>query len=322
VTVVARWSVWSLAGGLLAVTAFGLLSRAWTDGRVGWVLDLMSHWPKHLALAGLAVGVVAGVRRMRIAAGLSALVVAVNGATVLGLGGYALPQAAPAEARLVRIVSANVHGAMPALEKIARLARTYNADVVAVYEAPDNLTLEQFGALFPDLAARTLPSARPNNGWPLIRRSGLAMRAAPDIAVTTYDGSHGVILRAALQGVQLITAHPPSPGDPGLKADRDRQLVDTSVGLDPDAPFIIAGDFNTTPWGNAYVSAPGTRAGDPRFEGTFPALLGPLGLPIDHIRFGGGLTLTDYRAGPDVGSDHLPLFATFALPPVRNAATH
>ena len=43
-------------------------------------------------------------------------------------------------------------------------------------------------------------------------------------------------------------------------------------------------------------------------------MLGPLGLPIDHIRFGGGLILTDYRVGPHIGSDHLPLFATFALP--------
>ena len=32
------------------------------------------------------------------------------------------------------------------------------------------------------------------------------------------------------------------------------------------------------------------------------------------LTVGGGLVLTDYRAGPDIGSDHLPLFATFALP--------
>jgi endonuclease/exonuclease/phosphatase (EEP) superfamily protein YafD len=95
--------------------------------------------------------------------------------------------------------------------------------------------------------------------------------------------------------------------------DRDQQLAAAGASIDQTRPFIIAGDFNSTPWGRAYASVHGVRAGDPRFQGTFPAVLGPLGLPIDHIRFG-GLTLTDYRVGPDIGSDHLPLFATFALP--------
>lgn len=308
------WIIWALAVGLLGATALGLASHVWTDGRVGWALDLLSHWPKHLMIAGLVVGLIAGVRRMRIAAGVAAAVVAWNGALVLGLSGYALPEVAPAEARLLRVMSLNVHGSLPALETAAGLAREYRADIVAIYEAPEGLTLEQFGALFPELSVWALPSARANNGWPLIRRSALAIRSGSDIAVTTYDGSHGVVLRATMDGVQLVTAHPPSPGDPGLKADRDRQLADTATGLAMEAPFIVAGDFNTTPWGRAYASAPGTRAGDPRFAGTFPAMLGPLGLPIDHIRFGGGLKLTDYREGPDVGSDHLPLFATFALP--------
>lgn len=307
------WIIWALAVALLGATVLGVLSHVWTSGRVGWALDLLSHWPKHLAIAGLVVGVVAGLRRMRIAAGIAAAVVTWNGALALGLSGYALPEAAPADARVLRVVSANVHGSLPALLEVAKQAQAYDADVVAIYEVPDGLIPEQFGLLFPDLPMRALPSERAN-GWPLIRRSGLAVRAAPDINVTTYDGSHGVILRANVQGVQLVTAHPPSPGDAGLKMDRDRQLADTTAGLDTDAPFIVAGDFNTTPWGSAYGSAPGTRAGDPRFEGTFPAFLGPLGLPIDHIRFGGGLVLTDYRTGPDVGSDHLPLFATFALP--------
>lgn len=305
-----RVSVACLAG----LTAGGVLSHVWTSGRAGWALDLLSHWPKHLVMAGLIVGAVAGLRRMHIAAGLAAAVMAWNGAVVLALGGYALPEAPPREARMLRVMSVNVHGAMPALEAAAGLAQAYRADVVAVYEAPDGLTLEQFGALFPELAVRALPSVRAQNGWPLIRRSALAIRAGSDIGVTTYEGSHGVVLRAEIAGVQLVTVHPPSPGDPGLKADRDRQLADTNIGLVMKAPFLIAGDFNTTPWGSAYASAPGTRAGDPRFAGTFPAMLGPLGLPIDHIRFGGGLKLTDYREGPDVGSDHLPLFATFALP--------
>jgi endonuclease/exonuclease/phosphatase (EEP) superfamily protein YafD len=185
---------------------------------------------------------------------------------------------------------------------------------VAIYEAPEELTPEQFDGLFAGLPVRSLPGKRASNGWPLIRRSAMAVRAGPAIDTVMYDGSHGVLMRASLRGVQITSTHPPSPGDPGLRADRDRQLADISAGIDLDRPYIVAGDFNATPWSAAYETVPGARAGDPRFEGTFPAFLGALGLPIDHIKFGGGLVLVDYRAGPDIGSDHLPLVATFALP--------
>ena len=103
-------------------------------------------------IAGLVVGLIAGVRRMRIAAGVAAAVVAWNGALVLGLSGYALPEVAPAEARLLRVMSLNVHGSLPALETAAGLAREYRADIVAIFEAPEGLALEQFGALFPELS--------------------------------------------------------------------------------------------------------------------------------------------------------------------------
>lgn len=315
----AGWIVWALAVSLLGVTALALLSHAWTEGRVGWALDLLSHWPKHLVVVGLIVGVVAGVRRMRLAAGVAAAVVAWNGALVLGLGGYALPQPAPDGARLVRIVSANVHRSMAALERVTELARSYNADIVAVYEVPDDLTHAQFAAMLPDLQMVSTPRpATPPPPWYAPHDptydSALAVRRAATIETGFYDGSRGVLMSSYYSGVQITTTHPPSPGDPGAMFDRDRQLSDIAIGIDTARPFIVAGDFNATPWGRIYGVVPGTRAGDPRFEGTFPAFLGPLGLPIDHIRFGGGLVLTDYRTGPDIGSDHLPLFATFALP--------
>lgn len=309
----AGWIVWTLAVGLLGVTALGLLSHTWTEGRIGWALDLMSHWPKHLAVAGLIVGAVAGVRRMRLAAGVAALVVAWNGALVIGLGGFATPQVAPTGAADIRVVSANVHGSTAAVDQVTRLAHEYGADVVALYEVPASLTVTEVRAKLSGLANISLP-IETTDGYLLFRRSMLATNGTAAIDVATFADSNGVIIRTNVDSVRVVTTHPPSPGTPHLRWDRDRQLAQLDDGLDQERPFIIMGDFNSTPWGEAYRRAPGTRAGDPRFEGTFPAFLGPLGLPIDHIRFGGGLVLTDYRTGPDVGSDHLPLFATFALP--------
>jgi endonuclease/exonuclease/phosphatase (EEP) superfamily protein YafD len=305
--------IWTLAALVAGLTVLSFGDRLGLDGRPGWVFDLLSHWPRHLALAGLVVAGIAFWRRAH-AAGVTALVAAsINLALLIGVGGFASPQPAPDDARLIRIVSANVHGSMEALVRIASLSRDYDADLVAIYEAPDSLTTNDVGGLFPGLPVNVLPSQRAN-GWPLIRRSFVAARGAGVGGVAMFEGSHGVLIHGVLGPVQFVTTHPPSPGDPGLMQDRNQQLRAAAGFVHTSRPFIIAGDFNSTPWGRAYAFVPGARAGDPRFEGTFPAILGPFGLPIDHIRFGGGLVLTDYRAGPDIGSDHLPLFATFALP--------
>jgi endonuclease/exonuclease/phosphatase (EEP) superfamily protein YafD len=157
-------------------------------------------------------------------------------------------------------------------------------------------------------------------GRRLVKRSLIVAReGAPEqVAVTPFEYSNGVILRFPLktggEDVQIVATHPPSPGLPNQMFDRNRQLLGLADGLATGRPFIVMGDFNTTPWGRIFGAVPGVRAGDPRFDGSFPADMGPLGLPIDHIMFGGGLTLTDYRVGPDIASDHRPLFATFALP--------
>lgn len=304
--------LWALAALVAAMTVLAFADRLDLGGRPGWVFDLLSHWPRHLAFAGLVIGAVAIWRRAH-RAGVTALAAAaINIALLIGAGGFATPQPAPEGARIIRVVSANVHGSMEALARVASLSREYDADLVAVYEAPDALTTADVGGLFPGLPVSVLPSQRAN-GWLLIRRSLVAARGAGVGGVAMFEGSHGVLIHGVLGPVQFVTTHPPSPGDPGLMRDRDQQLAAAGAYVDASRPFVIAGDFNSTPWGRAYNAVPGTRAGDPRFEGTFPALLGPLGLPIDHIRFG-GLILTDYRVGPDIGSDHLPLFATFALP--------
>jgi len=306
-------SVWVLAGLAAALTLLGLGDRLGLGGRTGWALDLLAHWPKHLFLLAMIAAGLAGWRGMIGAACVAAGAAAINLALVLGVGGFALPQQGPPEARLLRVASANVHGSATALDRLAREANAYGADVVAIYEVPDSLTLEGLASLFPDHLERSLPEAG-LDGLKLNRRSAFAARNATGIGYEAFPGSHGVIIRGEVGGVQLVTTHPPSPGDPDLKADRDRQLARIAERLDVSRPFILAGDFNVTPWGRAYGASPGMRAGDPRFAGTFPAFAGWLGLPIDHIRFGGELLLVDHRVGPDIGSDHQPLFATFALP--------
>jgi endonuclease/exonuclease/phosphatase (EEP) superfamily protein YafD len=85
-------------------------------------------------------------------------------------------------------------------------------------------------------------------------------------------------------------------------------------------PIIAAGDFNSTPNGRAYQTFQavyGIIDACPNIFrcGTIPAWL-PLyaGLPIDHIMVSPDVRVIDYQVGPDVGSDHRPVFAIVRVP--------
>jgi endonuclease/exonuclease/phosphatase (EEP) superfamily protein YafD len=86
-------------------------------------------------------------------------------------------------------------------------------------------------------------------------------------------------------------------------------------------PKIVAGDFNMTTDSTIY------QRDWSRFENAFSTVgwgLGATkqtvirrrryGLRIDHILAGPASTAVESWVGPDLGSDHLPLFAEFALP--------
>jgi endonuclease/exonuclease/phosphatase (EEP) superfamily protein YafD len=75
---------------------------------------------------------------------------------------------------------------------------------------------------------------------------------------------------------------------------------------------IVMGDFNSAPWSAAQMAFRAATWLDNRgpLVATWPtALPAPLRVPIDTVFVGGGLTLRDLRAGPDLGSDHLPVIA-------------
>jgi hypothetical protein len=89
-------------------------------------------------------------------------------------------------------------------------------------------------------------------------------------------------------------------------------------------PLVLMGDFNTTRAGRLYrelyAECGLTDAETSFFPGsTWPSYLpGVLGFGIDHCWVSPGVAVTRYEIGPNVSSDHLPLFVELAIPP----ATH
>jgi endonuclease/exonuclease/phosphatase (EEP) superfamily protein YafD len=81
-------------------------------------------------------------------------------------------------------------------------------------------------------------------------------------------------------------------------------------------PVLLAGDFNALPWSPQLVDwARGTGfVFSGSYAGTWPAALGAMGLPIDHV-LTRGATVLDVKAMPKTfGSNHRGLVTRFAVP--------
>ncbi len=91
-----------------------------------------------------------------------------------------------------------------------------------------------------------------------------------------------------------------------------------------EAPLIVVGDFNSTPWSYAlrnFVSD-ATLTRHTRNLPTFPRLWYYWRgwqemiafLPLDHVMTRGGVAIHDIERGEPMGSDHAPLIVTFSVP--------
>ena len=122
--------------------------------------------------------------------------------------------------------------------------------------------------------------------------------------------------RAAM--LALLPPDDPSPQLPGAplvwQSMQVAAVAQYSASLAPER--IVMGDFNSVAWGKAQTAFRAATGLDNR--GHF-APTWTLQLPfvfrtqIDHVFTGGDLVVTRFQAGPDVGSDHLPVEAEIAL---------
>jgi endonuclease/exonuclease/phosphatase (EEP) superfamily protein YafD len=81
------------------------------------------------------------------------------------------------------------------------------------------------------------------------------------------------------------------------------------------APLVLVGDFNLSPWSQRFqqfAAGSSLRRADATW-GTWPTILGPLGIPVDHVLLSADTRATVSRTG-DLGSHHLGLITRISLP--------
>jgi endonuclease/exonuclease/phosphatase (EEP) superfamily protein YafD len=298
--------------------AFGL-AAATVAGFAGgwhWLLDLASHFRWYWLLAALVWFAVAPWRRSRLATLCLFAAMAANAWTLLP---YWMPAAAQDAAGLdtLRIVSLNVLADNTDTGPTLGYLGQCGADVVVLLEV-DDAWAKAVARLQPLYPHQVMHPQGDRFGIAVLSRLPLARERVEPLA----EGPPVVIvdLPVGRAGCLLVAAHPPAPIAADWSARRDAQLAAIGDLAATEArPVIVAGDLNATPWSHGFRQLVRLRgladsAVGRGVQATWNARRWVPRIPIDHVVVSPEVTVIARRVGPDVGSDHLPVEATLAIP--------
>ena len=303
-----------------------------------WPAELLHHFVPQYAVLALCVaaGFVLAGRQMfaGLSFGLAALfaTIYVTAPEPLGLPPSLLPAqastpdmgGAPHDGPTLSLISHNILQRAQEPHHRAFKAMENGADVVVLQEVDSRLGKRVADVRDEFPYSLVVGRAAPDVPAKMARTEGLVVFSRYPIldhrVSAPADGRKAILLfridvpNAADPWIAVV--HPRTPMHPHHQDMRDRYLGKLAeLVRDLDGPVIVAGDFNATPFAPAFrrfVRDANLTTYD-SFPSTFPAMLGPVGIPIDHVLVRGA-ALEDFDVLPPTGSDHLPIKAVIRLP--------
>jgi endonuclease/exonuclease/phosphatase (EEP) superfamily protein YafD len=223
----------------------------------------------------------------------------------------AIPEIGHAAAahKAVHIVSANVHTANSHYTKALSVIATQNPDIIALTET-DTRWIENI-AFLEKTYVHSLKHPRPDN-------FGMAVYSKMPFQAEIVDTGDYKLPMAVLDfaDFRLIVAHPIHPVSPNNLHENKRYIeAIAQYATDSEKPVIVAGDLNSTLWGNAITplfNADLISLNPSGIAYTWPSHLPFLAMQIDHF-FVRGVKAADFKVLPNIGSDHYPIQATVAF---------
>jgi endonuclease/exonuclease/phosphatase (EEP) superfamily protein YafD len=299
---------WALTGVLLLVIALRIV---WHDGV--WPLLLANLFTLYVFVPAYPVAVGAAVRRRWGLLAAAALV------CVWHLS-WALPPLVPRSpppvaGETLRVVSANLLMVHQNPDTLAAELEAADADVMVLQEYSSRwdaaATQRGWFGLYPhhatvvrdDSFGCAIFSRVPLEGVGIVTMAGL-----PQLEATLE--LHG-------EAVDLLNVHtlPPRIASYVEGHHEGTKAILAWVDERGDRPFVVTGDFNSTPY-SRFAAAMDDRAEDAwdlagrGYGHTAPNGLFPLPpIRLDHIYLSRSLTVTSVEMGTGVGSDHRPLIA-------------
>lgn len=287
--------------GLVTATILGFF------GTASWFFDLMANLRLQLAVLLGSVTVMALIVRSWGIAAAALVAAAVNLGVVLPMM-FPSPEPPVATGETLDVTFFNTKIVADRAATIDYLAGR-NDDVVILAVTPHDWIdgLEGAGTGLHPVAGRHVT--------PGLEITVLARDPATEVIVhraSDYFRDWVVEISTELDGepVSILGAHAVSPMTPRRAQHRDLVLDWIGAWADRrDAPVVVAGDLNATPWSTNFQATleQGELTDSLETHGlqpSWPAGLGRLGIPIDHVLHSEELVVVDRQLGPSFGSDH------------------
>jgi endonuclease/exonuclease/phosphatase (EEP) superfamily protein YafD len=292
---------------------FGLVLLAsslsgWFGDRF-WIAELASSVRVQLLVVAIAATVFSLAVRAPVGAFLAAVAVAVNVVVLSPLFGSVDTEPVGRE----RLVIAHVNLQRRALDEneLRRALEERGPDLLFLLDPPKEWVRTHkafagyriFGDGSPKVAAVVFAIDEPSRvGRPLVE----GLPGAALVVERSFAGSP----------VWILGLHAQAPVTPHKLRKRDRTLrVAGLLAARHTGARIVLGDLNATPWSDALKHLERVAGLENSMEGrgvqaSWPALFGPLGVPIDHFLSSGELVVIKRETGPTLGSTHRSVWVT------------
>jgi endonuclease/exonuclease/phosphatase (EEP) superfamily protein YafD len=294
--------------------------------KLGWLWSLPCHFRLQYLLAQLlALATLLSAKAWK-PAGLAALFSIIN---LTQIAPYYLPQTGgqstgPTQRSVLRLLQYNINSRNKNYRALVNYVREINPDLVAVEEA----TPECCSVLSKSLADYPYMQAIPrwdNFGLVLFSRfplSGLNTLDFPEGFGTSTPNCPSSICRVKLASGSLTLIHTHllnalTEQTFALQSLQIEKIAQARAAIQGDV--ILVGDLNTTPW--CYLMPKLTDSTALKDCGlglgiisSWPTTLPLIQIPIDHCLVSERLTVLKHIRGPQLGSDHFPIYTEIAVP--------
>lgn len=217
----------------------------------------------------------------------------------------------------LKIILVNVHTSNRQFGKVAEYIQQKQPDLVALEE----INPEWMAALTPvlnEFPYRQFELRTDNFGI------GLFSKIKPETMTLEYFGKVGVpsvVARFQFEEkpLSVLLTHPVPPASQVYYEYRNEQMESIASKREGfGSNLIVIGDFNSTSWSDYFhnfirkMNLIDSRQGF-GLQTTWPAMMPFLAITIDHCLVSPNMMVIDRKIGPDVGSDHYPLYIEIGL---------
>jgi endonuclease/exonuclease/phosphatase (EEP) superfamily protein YafD len=286
-------------------------------GRYSWICDLFSHFRAQYALALSVLGIALLLGRHRRTAAAFATFAALN--VVAILPSYVCIRARPpvpsgSQTFRAMLINVNTNAGNPS--QVAAVIRQYDPDVLVLVEISSRW-IRELSWLADAYPHQCVEPRSDNFGIGLYSKFPLRDHK---IAIIGEASVPSVLATAALgeRLLHLIATHPLPPGGAENSRLRNDQLERLPDFVRRDAPTLLLGDLNTTPW-NHYFKRLLRDSGlidsscGRWIQPSWPSFAPLCRIPIDHCLHSPDVVILQRSVSGDAGSDHFPLVVDGAL---------